>query len=333
MKFQVNTMNIIASLFISSALVEAQQSVSDFAPCIESTSRLSKRDLLSQSLLLAAEEGELFIIKKALEHKADINIQDKQLRSPLHWTALKNYGDCMAYLISQGANLELKDSSGDTALNLAVIANNEHCVTLLLKTGADVEARDSQGHTPLHHAACAGSLSSIHLLLQYRADINAQSPLKKTPLHFAAEQGKKEAIALLVHERADININAQNENGLTPLHFACSGNHHDCVKLLIEVGCNRFVVDNLKRPASDFVPFADKSEMQILLINFCSQCAKTVKCMLCSGCRQATYCSTECQKNHWPVHKVLCKSKKNSPNIIGMSIIKSILLLRCSCKQ
>ncbi|KAF5713300.1 SET MYND domain-containing protein [Fusarium globosum] len=34
----------------------------------------------------------------------------------------------------------------------------------------------------------------------------------------------------------------------------------------------------------------------------------------CANCRLVVYCSSECQKAHWPLHKVHCKSPMNSEN-------------------
>jgi len=43
-------------------------------------------------------------------------------------------------------------------------------------------------------------------------------------------------------------------------------------------------------------------------------CAKKVsnasQLLTCSACRGSSYCSAECQKAHWPEHKVPCKAKK-----------------------
>jgi hypothetical protein len=40
----------------------------------------------------------------------------------------------------------------------------------------------------------------------------------------------------------------------------------------------------------------------------CAQCNRTTG-KTCSICRQAFYCSKECQKIQWPTHKHICKSK------------------------
>lgn len=43
----------------------------------------------------------------------------------------------------------------------------------------------------------------------------------------------------------------------------------------------------------------------------CSNCGtKEKKLMRCERCRTARYCSKECQKKHWKVHKKRCKKKK-----------------------
>jgi len=45
----------------------------------------------------------------------------------------------------------------------------------------------------------------------------------------------------------------------------------------------------------------------------CSQCGTESK-MRCSACLQVFYCSKDCQKKDWPVHKQLCATlKKQSP--------------------
>lgn len=48
-------------------------------------------------------------------------------------------------------------------------------------------------------------------------------------------------------------------------------------------------------------------------ITMCANCMQpefgSQKLMLCSRCRTAYYCSTECQKSDWPKHKEFCKKR------------------------
>ena len=45
-----------------------------------------------------------------------------------------------------------------------------------------------------------------------------------------------------------------------------------------------------------------------LVCNYCNDIAIREYFKKCAKCRRAAYCSKECQKKHWPVHKSVCKS-------------------------
>lgn len=46
---------------------------------------------------------------------------------------------------------------------------------------------------------------------------------------------------------------------------------------------------------------------------FCSIPIYCDKLQRCSGCRVDPYCSIECQQEHWPIHKILCKDLMRHP--------------------
>jgi MYND finger len=46
----------------------------------------------------------------------------------------------------------------------------------------------------------------------------------------------------------------------------------------------------------------------------CANCEKILhgKILSCSSCQQTSYCDRDCQKNHWPLHKIRCQKMKNA---------------------
>lgn len=52
------------------------------------------------------------------------------------------------------------------------------------------------------------------------------------------------------------------------------------------------------------------SERMVTSAGSCFTCQKSasdeVKFKVCSKCKQATYCSVQCQREHWPLHKTTC---------------------------
>ena len=83
-------------------------------------------------------------------------------------------------------------------------------------------------------------------------------------------------------------------------------------------GCMHIVVEHIQTQLDKAQP-GSGLRMQPLDEIMCANCTPTTKngvavcekrgTMVCSGCRLVKYCSQRCQKEHWPAHKVDCKSR------------------------
>eukprot|EP01123_Difflugia_compressa_P004315 TRINITY_DN15701_c0_g1_i1.p1 TRINITY_DN15701_c0_g1~~TRINITY_DN15701_c0_g1_i1.p1 ORF type:complete len:197 (-),score=39.18 TRINITY_DN15701_c0_g1_i1:82-615(-) len=51
-------------------------------------------------------------------------------------------------------------------------------------------------------------------------------------------------------------------------------------------------------------------QQAIVVEQKCAVCGKTDKLLYCKSCMKIVYCSRECQKKHWPTHKMDCSFKK-----------------------
>ena len=58
----------------------------------------------------------------------------------------------------------------------------------------------------------------------------------------------------------------------------------------------------------------------------CIQCGKDAN-MKCSVCKLARYCSRECQRENWSIHKNICSSSTADDSIIHKGIINKIKTL------
>ena len=170
---------------------------------------------LSTPLLLASYFGGFKIARLLLDHQADINVRDKNGRTPLHRTLVD-------------MNDDLDDSFFDA-------------VRFLLEHGADVHALDNDHATPLHVVSESGGSKAARLLLQHGAVVDAQDNDDSTPLHVASQHCNPEVARLLLEGGA--NIHVRNKANLTPQHLLLAmwskkvlDDDIDAVRIVLESG-------------------------------------------------------------------------------------------------
>jgi ankyrin repeat protein len=87
--------------------------------------------------------------------------------------------------IAVGKDVNMQDAEGRTPLHFAAAHNNTKIMQALLDAGADPAKGDSKSNAPLHYATGYGRVDAVGILLDAGADIKGQNATGKTPLDVA----------------------------------------------------------------------------------------------------------------------------------------------------
>ena len=182
----------------------------------------------------------------------------------------------------------------------------------LLELGADVNARDIRGYTPLFtsldHSGIEDTFKVAKLLLENGADINAKCRLGQTILFLSVCRGVKKTIRLLVEHGASTNITDNNGKNIMGLVLG-----------------NTEIMNLLKKDKGVKEKKARKREQladrQNNLRDTCSTC-QTTTTKRCAGCYLEWFCSPECIRKDWPLHKSICLKRKSE--YIGFDFIRAL---------
>ncbi|XP_058536082.1 ankyrin repeat domain-containing protein 55 [Ochotona princeps] len=165
---------------------------------------------------------------------SEINHQDNEGMTPLHWAAFHNRPQHTQMLLKKGADPTLVDKDFKTALHWAVQSGNRILCSIILshpQGPSIVNYDDESGKTCVHIAAAAGFSDIITELARVpECHLQALDVDDRTPLHWAAAAGKAECVQSLLELGMDSNLRDINES--TPLAYALYCGHTACVKLL-----------------------------------------------------------------------------------------------------
>ncbi|XP_065346711.1 uncharacterized protein LOC135943972 [Cloeon dipterum] len=171
------------------------------------------------ALHYAAGEGNLGIVQKMLNQKADVSLKDHNGWTALHYAILSRHQELVQKLLESGAKIDSKTTRGETALHLTAYKGYTELSRKLIECGADVNSKNKHGLTCVNIATVNRNLDLLEVLLVNNADVNAEYQfLGNTPLHHAALENYPEIVEKLVDYGADVNL--QDKKGWTALHFA-----------------------------------------------------------------------------------------------------------------
>lgn len=132
------------------------------------------------------------------------NPQDKQLSTVFELARKKQWkklDKCLGRISAPGEKQKIakaRDSYGKTLLHHFAIHGKPTWLAWLITNGADVNAKDDYDWTPLHDAVYRGQEKMARLLVEKKADVLSKDKRGKPPLYLACRENRTEIITLLL---------------------------------------------------------------------------------------------------------------------------------------
>lgn len=192
----------------------------------------------AETLVDAAEAGDLATVQRLLDAGGDANAAESDGTTALHWAVHREDLPLVRALLAAGADADRPNRYGVPPLFLASQNGHAPLVAVLLEAGADANAALPEGETALMTAARTGDVATLELLLAHGAEVDARESWKgQTALMWAAAENNAEAVAALLAAGADIA--ARPAGGVfTPFLFAVRGGAIDALGVLLEAGAD-----------------------------------------------------------------------------------------------
>lgn len=217
------------------------------------------------NLLMAAESGDITLLRRAVTEGADLDARDPDGKTALILAAENGRSAVITNLLggvtnwnalAVPADSELRDRSGNTALLAAAGKNRAHAVGWLLMMGADGEARTPEGETALMLAARRGSLATVRVLsnggnvstnVRQRGILQSYAPEKEDVFH-------------------PVDLDARDRNGRTALMKASERGQYAVAEFLLASGANKTARDKDGMTAVDWARYVGQEEVEALLL-------------------------------------------------------------------
>ncbi|GAB5563951.1 MAG: hypothetical protein Wins2KO_10140 [Winogradskyella sp.] len=101
-------------------------------------------------LILAAAKGNEVVLNYLIEAKSNLNFQDKNGYTALHFASQNGHYAIIETLIKNGADLNMKDVYGNPPIWTAIMNTKDDfsIVKILLLNNADIESENNYGKSP-----------------------------------------------------------------------------------------------------------------------------------------------------------------------------------------
>jgi ankyrin repeat protein len=176
---------------------------------------------LNAQLLVAARQGDLQAVQRALAQGAAVDSRNRLGKTPLLMAAEKGNEPLAALALRAGANVNVASLEGVTPLMAASYGGHAGVAKILL---------DRMHKPAIVYAAGMGRTEVVGLLLERGVPIDAAYEHQLTPLMWAAGQGQEATVRLLLARGAKTDL--RDDRGLTAYDIAQQTGQSAVVMLL-----------------------------------------------------------------------------------------------------
>src|SRR6056297_1774117 len=191
------------------------------------------------------------IAKYLIEQGAELNKQDNDGFTALHYAAKEGHLEVVKLLVEKGADLEVypdesKFYKGETPLRSACSYSNAddkniEVVKYLVEKGVSMEKNDLSFQSPLTTCINSKAPKTAQYLLEMGADPNVPNDNGQTPLYLAIDKSMgTEVFKALLGAGADPNTGSPY---YTPLEMAIKKRDIELAQILLDAGADIYYVD------------------------------------------------------------------------------------------
>ena len=132
----------------------------------------------------------------------------------LHWAIAHNNHDLAQFLLNKGFNnINVQDEQGNTPLHYALRNGNGDIIGLLLDRNAEVNSKNNQKNTPLHLAAQAGTIAVVKRLMKAGACVTAPNSQAYTAWGVALRHNHNELADLIDRHAVQATLRLVSKQG------------------------------------------------------------------------------------------------------------------------
>ncbi|KAJ3616119.1 hypothetical protein Zmor_012053 [Zophobas morio] len=207
---------------------------------------------LLHAAVLNKKIDRLKLVKFLVENKSDVNLVNRNQRTPICEAALEGHIEVVKYIFDNNADITIADSESVTPLFAAVSGNHHRIVDLLAKNVADVNIADAQEIIPIHEAA----LKEIWTLSKFCLTITATSMSKsESVMDLSITQLSRDILPLsntwqttmstgVTTMAKNVKIDVLSQDLVSPVFLAAQNGHFEVVKFLVERGASVDTADD-----------------------------------------------------------------------------------------